>query len=143
MATEKNQKSFYERMLEIDRHTGAATWLAGIAEEHFGALASYGDTVFTASSYLAVVNTARQPENVRRGNDRVMRARLADEIIALRQVPRDDLQGIYLRLESIKSQVENLALPQPQFVTDAPPPAEEQPARAAGSASVVKSWWST
>jgi glycyl-tRNA synthetase beta chain len=28
--------------------------------------------------YLAVVNTALQPENVRRGNDRVMRARLAD-----------------------------------------------------------------
>ncbi len=29
-------------------------------------------------AYLAVVNTARVPENVRRGNDRVMRARLAD-----------------------------------------------------------------
>lgn len=28
--------------------------------------------------YLAVVNTAEKPENVRRGNDRVMRARLAD-----------------------------------------------------------------
>jgi len=28
--------------------------------------------------YLAVVNTAQSPENVRRGNDRVMRARLAD-----------------------------------------------------------------
>ncbi len=28
--------------------------------------------------YLAVVNTAENPENVRRGNDRVMRARLAD-----------------------------------------------------------------
>jgi glycyl-tRNA synthetase beta chain len=28
--------------------------------------------------YLAVVNTATKPENVRRGNDRVMRARLAD-----------------------------------------------------------------
>jgi glycyl-tRNA synthetase beta chain len=28
--------------------------------------------------YLAVVNTAREPDNVRRGNDRVMRARLAD-----------------------------------------------------------------
>lgn len=28
--------------------------------------------------YLAVVNTAEHPENVRRGNDRVMRARLAD-----------------------------------------------------------------
>jgi glycyl-tRNA synthetase beta chain len=31
-----------------------------------------------APHYLAVVNTALDPENVRRGNDRVMRARLAD-----------------------------------------------------------------
>jgi glycyl-tRNA synthetase beta chain len=31
-----------------------------------------------APSYLCVVNTALDPENVRRGNDRVMRARLAD-----------------------------------------------------------------
>jgi len=46
-----------------------------------------------------------------------VRARLADEIIALRQVPRDDLQGIYLRLESIKSQIGNLPLPQPNFLT--------------------------
>jgi glycyl-tRNA synthetase beta chain len=29
-------------------------------------------------NYLAVVNTAKNPENIRRGNDRVMRARLAD-----------------------------------------------------------------
>jgi glycyl-tRNA synthetase beta chain len=29
-------------------------------------------------NYLAVVNTAERPENVRRGNDRVMRARLSD-----------------------------------------------------------------
>ncbi len=47
-----------------------------------------------------------------------VRARLADEIIALRQVPRDDLQGIYLRLESIKSQIDNLPLPQPNFLSD-------------------------
>jgi len=45
-----------------------------------------------------------------------VRARLADEIIALRQVPRDDLQGIYLRLEAIKSQLDNLPLPQPEFL---------------------------
>ena len=45
-----------------------------------------------------------------------VRARLADEIIALRQVPRDDLQGIYLRLESIKSQLDTLPLPEPQYL---------------------------
>ncbi len=50
-----------------------------------------------------------------------VRARLADEIIALRQVRRDDLQGIYLRLESIKSQLDNLPLPQPEYLeTQAP-----------------------
>jgi uroporphyrin-3 C-methyltransferase len=45
-----------------------------------------------------------------------VRARLADEIIALRQVPRDDLQGIYLRIEAIKSQVDVLPLPEPAYV---------------------------
>jgi len=45
-----------------------------------------------------------------------VRARLADEIIALRQVPRDDLQGIYLRLEAIKSQIDALPLPEPAYV---------------------------
>lgn len=45
-----------------------------------------------------------------------VRARLADEIIALRQVPRDDIQGIFLRLESIKSQLDTLPLPEPQYL---------------------------
>ena len=45
-----------------------------------------------------------------------VRARLADEIIALRQVPREDLQGIYLRLEAIKSQLNALPLPQPEYL---------------------------
>lgn len=45
-------------LYEIDRHTGEATWFAGIAEEHFGGLASDGDTLFTASSHLAVVDTS-------------------------------------------------------------------------------------
>jgi uroporphyrin-III C-methyltransferase len=47
-----------------------------------------------------------------------VRARLADEIIALRQVRRDDLQGIYLRLEAVKSQLDNLPLPQPEYLQD-------------------------
>lgn len=45
-----------------------------------------------------------------------VRARLADEIIALRQVRRDDLQGIYLQLEAVKSQLENLPLPTPEYL---------------------------
>jgi len=47
-----------------------------------------------------------------------VRARLADEIIALRQVPRNDLQGIYLQLEAIKSQLDNLPLPTPTFLRE-------------------------
>ncbi len=45
-------------LYEIDRHTGGATLLAGIAEEHFGSLASSGDTLFTANYSLAVVDTS-------------------------------------------------------------------------------------
>src|SRR5262249_35001140 len=52
-------------------------------------------------AYLAVVNTANDPETIRRGNDRVMRARLADAQFFYREdlrVPlaarRDKLAGI-------------------------------------------------
>jgi hypothetical protein len=45
-------------LYEIDRLTGAALWIAGIAEEHFGSLASSGGTVFMASDSLAVVETS-------------------------------------------------------------------------------------
>jgi uroporphyrin-3 C-methyltransferase len=45
-----------------------------------------------------------------------IRARLADEIIALRQVPRNDLQGIYLRVEALKSQLDDLPLPRPAYL---------------------------
>lgn len=48
-----------------------------------------------------------------------VRARLADEIIALRQVPRDDLQGVYLRIEALKTQLDGLALPKPAYFRDA------------------------
>jgi glycyl-tRNA synthetase beta chain len=44
-------------------------------QRYFGVRAADGRLV---PRYLAVVNTAVDPENVRRGNDRVMRARLAD-----------------------------------------------------------------
>jgi glycyl-tRNA synthetase beta chain len=44
-------------------------------QRYFGVRASDGSLL---PKYLAVVNTAISPENVRRGNDRVMRARLSD-----------------------------------------------------------------
>ncbi len=56
-----------------------------------------------------------------------VRARLADEIIALEQVRRDDLQGIYLRLEALKSQLDTLPLVTPAYLEDArPEPDTEQ-----------------
>jgi len=45
-----------------------------------------------------------------------VRARLADEIIALRQVPRDDLQGIYLQIEALKAAVDALPFALPEYV---------------------------
>ncbi len=44
-----------------------------------------------------------------------VRARLADEIVALKQVRRDDLQGIYLRLEALKQGVGRLPLLTPEL----------------------------
>ncbi|MEM7001229.1 MAG: uroporphyrinogen-III C-methyltransferase [Pseudomonadota bacterium] len=43
-----------------------------------------------------------------------VRARLADEIIALKQVPRTDLQGVYLRLEALKQALAELGLNRPE-----------------------------
>ena len=53
-----------------------------------------------------------------------VRARLADEIVALRQVPREDLQGLYLRLEALKSQTLALPFDSPEYLEPptAPPP---------------------
>ena len=45
-----------------------------------------------------------------------VRASLSDEIVALRQVRRNDLKGLYLRLESLKAQVDTLPLPQPKYI---------------------------
>ena len=46
-----------------------------------------------------------------------VRARLADEIVALKQVRRDDLQGIYLRLEALKGLMDQLPIRVPEFAT--------------------------
>ena len=42
-----------------------------------------------------------------------VRAHLAEEILSLRQVQQTDLQGIYLRIEALKPQINRLPLPAP------------------------------
>ena len=55
-----------------------------------------------------------------------IRAVLADEIIALRAVPSADLQGVYLRLEALNGQLDEVILRAPEFVPEvAEPPAEQ------------------
>ena len=54
-----------------------------------------------------------------------VRARLSDEVMALRRVKRDDLQGIYLRIESIKSSLNQLQFAQPVMQAPQPEPVEE------------------
>ena len=55
-----------------------------------------------------------------------VRARLADEIIALEQVRRDDLQGIYLRLEALKAQLADLPLATPTYLEQVTEEPEEE-----------------
>jgi glycyl-tRNA synthetase beta chain len=65
--------SFEERFLALPERVILA--VAKGHQRYFGVRA--GDRRLLPR-YLAVVNTALEPDNVRRGNDRVMRARLAD-----------------------------------------------------------------
>ncbi|MEQ9452655.1 MAG: uroporphyrinogen-III C-methyltransferase [Pseudomonadales bacterium] len=55
-----------------------------------------------------------------------VRAVLADEILALRQVRRSDSQGIYLRLEAIKSNLDEVVFKTPEYVTEQAPVAEDE-----------------
>jgi hypothetical protein len=50
--------AFGPSLYEIDRDTGMATRRFEIAEGHFGSLAAVGDTLFTASDTLAIVDTS-------------------------------------------------------------------------------------
>ena len=54
-----------------------------------------------------------------------VRARMADEIMGLQQVRRDDLQGLYLRLEAVKSQIDELPIATPEYV-ERPDPASTE-----------------
>ncbi|HEY4117560.1 MAG TPA: glycine--tRNA ligase subunit beta [Byssovorax sp.] len=67
-------------------------------QRYFGVRGAKGELL---PKYLAVVNTAEKPDNVRRGNDRVMRARLSDARFFWREdlktkleARRDKLAGI-------------------------------------------------
>ncbi|MBM4361106.1 MAG: glycine--tRNA ligase subunit beta [Deltaproteobacteria bacterium] len=59
-------------------------------QRYFGVRAPDGSLM---PRYLAVVNTAIAPENVRRGNDRVMRARLADAKFFFDEDRKTPLEG--------------------------------------------------
>ena len=83
-------------------------------QRYFGLRAPDGTL---APKYLAVVNTAKAPDNVRRGNDRVMRARLADakffyetDLATPLESRRDKLEGVvfHKRLGSVGDKVRRL-----------------------------------
>jgi len=50
-----------------------------------------------------------------------VRARLADEILSLKSLTGTDLQGLYLRLESLKTNVEELPVRLPEYLQGAAP----------------------
>lgn len=51
-----------------------------------------------------------------------VRARLADEILSLKKVPVDDTQGLFLRMEALKTQLDELPLKVPEYLTKAERP---------------------
>ena len=54
-----------------------------------------------------------------------VRARLADEIVALKQVRRDDLQGIFLRIEGVSGQLVQLTFNTPAYLSEKSTETEE------------------
>jgi glycyl-tRNA synthetase beta chain len=65
--------SFEARFLELPERV-----ILDVARDHQRYFGVRDESGALMPNYLAVVNTAQMPDNVRRGNDRVMRARLAD-----------------------------------------------------------------
>lgn len=59
-----------------------------------------------------------------------VRARLADELLALQGVQGNDVQGIYLRLEAVKGDLEQLPLRLPEYLAarEAATPPDSEPA---------------
>jgi glycyl-tRNA synthetase beta chain len=108
-------------------------------QRYFGVRAKTGGLL---PKYLAVVNTARQPGNVRRGNDRVMRARLADAKFFFnedRKVPlharRPALDGIvfHQRLGTVGDKVRRMERLLPMLGAAVGLPAETLQAALAGA----------
>jgi len=62
-----------------------------------------------------------------------VRAQLADEMLSLKQVRAEDLQGLFLRLEALKRQLDELPLRIPEFR------ASSEPSQAASSGGVLES----
>lgn len=56
-----------------------------------------------------------------------VRAQLADEILSLRNVESNDVQGLFLRLEAVKSELSAQPLQLPRFADPEPPVSEESP----------------
>ena len=56
-----------------------------------------------------------------------VRAQLADEILSLRNVESNDVQGLFLRLEAIKSELSAQPLQLPRFADPEPSVSEESP----------------
>ena len=56
-----------------------------------------------------------------------VRAALADETLALSRSEGADVQGLYLRLDALKRQLESLALARPQYSLPAPVEAPDEP----------------
>lgn len=104
--------SFDEQFLQLPERV-----ILDVAKGHqryFGMRDASGQLM---SKYLAVVGTALNPENIRLGNDRVMRARLADAQFFYREdlkkplaERRDELDGIvfHKRLGSVGDKVRRL-----------------------------------
>ena len=66
-----------------------------------------------------------------------VRAQLADEMLALKNVQSNDVQGLYLRIEAVKSEIADLRLRLPQFgVADASNSSVDQAASTAADTSV-------
>ncbi len=88
--------SFEERFLELPERV-----ILDVARDHqryFGVRDGDGKLM---PRYLAVVNTAQVPENVRRGNDRVMRARLADAKFFFDEDRKRPLEGRVKELDAV------------------------------------------
>jgi uroporphyrin-3 C-methyltransferase len=55
-----------------------------------------------------------------------VRAQLADEMVALAQVPRSDVQGLFLRMEAVKALLRDLKHDRPAYLSETPPVEQDE-----------------